>query len=78
MIRVGPVVPVEIDQKRFYLPQQVFAICPKCGAEVERDGYLSYPKVNQPMRMTFWHHVGTEEHEWDEQIVLRVTIEAAP
>jgi hypothetical protein len=79
------------NEKRFYVPCSIFSNCPKCGRETERDleqHYLSYPGFNTVEAVYFgcyeevededgeWSNAGCN-HEWEEQIVLRVTIESA-
>lgn len=75
----------EIAEKRLYLHGvTVVANCPQCGGEVRHDlgeRYLSYPKLGTAMAYHFSHEcvVGEryEDHEWDEMVVLRVTLEPA-
>lgn len=69
-----------IDVKRFYFPCKVTATCPVCGAEVVRDfedRYESYPTVNTPIEIAFHHYTDGEqdEHEWYEEVVIRLTVE---
>lgn len=72
--------PIELDVKRFYLPGVVLsAKCPKCKKTVKYDlgaDYLSYPSINAPTDFHFY--CPDDGAEWDEQIILRVTVEAAP
>jgi len=72
--------------KRFYVPGvTIKSICPECGEEVVYDlgdHYLSYPILNTPYKFSFCHDAPTEDdqyndHEWTEEIIVRVTIEAA-
>ena len=67
-----------VDVKRFYLPIRLFAVCPTCGAEVERDldgDYLSYPDFNKPEDICFYHSNDDGEywhHEWKEKVIFSV------
>ena len=61
--------------------------CPSCGAGVTKDmgngrgDYLSFPAINEPIEVHFYHECPLEDGgwgdaEWDVQIVLRVSVEA--
>lgn len=74
--------------KRFHAPCVVTSACPMCGEAVVKDlygqEYLSYPSVNKPFTLWFYHEYQSadgqwDEHEWssDVQVVLRVTLEVA-
>lgn len=70
---------IEFDVKRFYIPGvELSSPCPKCGHVCVHDlssDYLSYPTANVPMEEGFYcDECG---HEWNEWIVLRVSVEAA-
>lgn len=76
---------MSLDLKRCRLPIEITDTCPTCGAEVTKylsSDYISYPKVNEPMRVSMYHHIerddDDDEHSWDVRIILRVTAEAAP
>lgn len=70
---------IELDVKRFYLPGvELSSPCPKCGHVCVHDlssDYLSYPVANVPEDKHFY--CDECNHEWDERIVLRVSVEAA-
>lgn len=72
--------PIELDVKRFYLPGTVLSSeCPKCKKTIKKDlgrGYLSYPVANAPIDEHFY--CPDDESEWNERIILRITVEAAP
>ena len=72
--------PFEVEEKRFYVPGSVMkGKCPKCGAAYKHDfgeDYFAYPSVNEPIEVHCT--CGKCEHEWDERVVLRVTVEMAP
>jgi hypothetical protein len=45
------------------------------------EDYLSYPKVNEPFDFTFCHEFDGPKgeyncHEWEERIVVRISVEA--
>lgn len=69
----GPMAPLA---KRFYVPFTVTSECPQCGSECEVDlehQYLSYPVIGRASRVYF---VCECEHEWQENIVVDVTLAA--
>lgn len=75
----GSGTPFGIDCKRFYVGGvKLSSKCPKCGCVDVRDlddGYLSYPDANQVFAYDFYCDpcgIG-----WKENIILRVTVEAA-
>ena len=72
--------PFEIEDKRFYVPGATMeGKCPGCGAAYKHDfgeDYFAYPSVNEPIEV--YCACGKCEHEWDERIILRVTLEMAP
>jgi len=76
----NPFPEIEISVKRFYLDDVIISsICPHCRKETSRDlgqNYLSYPDVNQDIKIGFYHDCddGNEE-EWDETIKIRLQIE---
>ena len=75
-----------IDAKRVHLPIVLTSTCPKCGGVVMENldslYYLAYPKINQPFKHTFYHECeGSPEwydHEWQVDLILRVSLEVAP
>ena len=74
--------PVSLDIKRCYLPIEVTDTCPTCGAEVTKclsSDYVSFPKVNEPTKLSMCHYIEEtgEEHDWSVIVVFRVTAEAA-
>jgi hypothetical protein len=70
-------------EKRCYLPFVVKSNCPKCGTEATADlesSYLSYPIVGEPEAVCFSCHkceTPDEDEEWEELVVLDVTLAAA-
>jgi hypothetical protein len=73
---------VSIDVKRCRLPINITDVCPKCGTTVTKYlnyDYISFPKVNEPIKVSMYHHIEKtgEEHDWPVNIVLRVTAEEA-
>lgn len=82
--------PYSQDVKRFAVPDcKLTATCPSCGKRISRyiteDHYLSYPDINKPTTYDFYHElevtdpltgeVDYQQHEWSEQIVIRITVE---
>lgn len=71
----------QIQDKRFKAPSIVKSKCPKCGDAVVKDirkDYIGYPLVNEEFEMYFYHECADDgDHEWTENVVLRVQIEAA-
>lgn len=73
-----------VNAKRLFLPGIVVkSTCPGCGREnvVDLgDDYLSYPVLNGPDVVHFYcccsEHGGESDTEWNEPIVVRVTVEA--
>ncbi len=65
--------PQQLDIQRFYLPQDIMQVCPKCGHEQEWDDYLSYPNVHEETEINLY--CSECECEWSERIVLTVNIE---
>lgn len=69
-----------LDIKRFYLPFVVRGRCPTCGTRSERDlntdggGYLSYPRINAPMRTHLWCDRCKEDWEIVIQLDFRLTV----
>ena len=70
-------------QKRQHAPYSVVARCPECGKDETADLtdiYLSYPTTDVVTEVTFNHDeddANQPYHEWQEFIVLRLTVEAA-
>jgi len=63
-----------IEVKRFYLDEaKIIIVCPNCKSEREYDDYLSYPKINEFMKKSFYCHEC--DCEWQEEIKLNLTIE---
>lgn len=74
--------PVRLDVKRCRLPITITDVCPHCGEVVTKNlgtDYISFPMVNEPIRLSMYHCVEKtgEEHDWFIRVVLRVTAEAA-
>jgi hypothetical protein len=71
---------IALDVRRFHLPGVVLSSkCPTCKKMIKSDlgaDYLSYPSTNTPTDVHFY--CPDDDAEWDEQIVLRVTVEPAP
>jgi hypothetical protein len=75
--------PFDIEVKRFYFPAVLRANCPICGKECIKNGngdYLSFPRANTPIKVYFYCQSIVDdkdvEHEFTEEIILRVTVEA--
>ena len=80
---------VAVNVKRFYAPASLFASCPKCGREIERDlaqHPLLGPSFHEALPVRFhcidWDEDGEEildcDNKWTEDIVLRLVVEAVP
>lgn len=71
---------VELD-KRFYMPGYVLlSTCPKCNKKHEQDlaqNYLSYPVVGSPSLVYFCCDDDDCNHEWQVEVVVRVSLELA-
>lgn len=75
---------LDMDVKRFYMPGVTFkSNCPHCGELQSKDmerHYLSYPKMNSPLQVHFYHETEedaqgrSESHEWSETIILSIAI----
>lgn len=75
--------PGTLDIKRCYLPIEITDTCPTCGTTVTKhlsSDYISFPKVNEPTKLSMYHHIEEtgEEHDWFVFVVFRVTAEAVP
>jgi len=72
----------QIQDKRFKSPFIFKSKCPECRVEVVkdmRDDYIGYPLVNKTFDIHFYHECDDDnEHEWNESVILRVRLEAAP
>lgn len=77
-----------LDVKRFIVPNlSIKAKCPYCGEMVESnqtiwDGYFSYPEVNQPITLNFYHeYIGERDEDYDEHefyienVILKLDID---
>ena len=63
----------ELEIKRFYLQGlTIIDRCPKCGAELDYDDYLSYPEMNMEMKLS--RHCGECKYEWDQKVILKVEL----
>lgn len=74
---------MSIDVKRFYVPAVITAQCPFCGKECENDysdEYFSYPDTNERFGAHFYCDgpEGKDDHEFEVDVVLRITLEVAP
>lgn len=66
-----------LDIKRFYLPVEFEITCPNCGNKITDcfdDQYLSYPKVNSPVRRGLYCDVCETELEYN--VKVQVSVEA--
>lgn len=75
--------PMTLEIKRCYLPIEITDTCPTCGATVTKhlnSDYVSFPKVNEPTKLSMHHYIKEtdEEHDWPVTVVFRVTAEAVP
>jgi len=62
-------------------PEKIGIECSKCGLTDARDlgdHYLMYPKTNEPIKFGFYCQNEDCQHEWSEQIILRVTVGRVP
>jgi hypothetical protein len=75
--------PFQIEDKRFYLPFKIEAVCPYCSKtctmDLSRD-YLSYPYIGKPEPVHFAHETSDPTakygaHEWTIEVVLGITLE---
>lgn len=74
--------PDTLEIKRCYLPFIIVATCPTCNLRVERhldDDYLSYPRLDEAFSVDMTHYIVDEklEHEWEVNVILRMTLEPA-
>ena len=66
--------------KRMHVPYTVTSTCPQCGVEDTRDfsiDYLSYPVLDKPAKVYFYHDAGDTDHNWEGFVILRLTLEVA-
>jgi hypothetical protein len=76
-VRVIPTDEVIEFGKRTRIPVQLAVRCPQCDDMVisdlsGKDGYLSYPKTNEPTEIQFSHSCGAA---WEKKLILKVTME---
>jgi uncharacterized protein YbaR (Trm112 family) len=67
--------PFKIDEKRFGIPATLSGDCPKCRKPFVRafdTQYISYPKVNTPIKVDLYCHEC--EHEWPIQMQINVSL----
>ena len=60
------------------VPYTVTSNCPQCGIEDTRDfsiDYLSYPTIDNPVKVYFYHDTEDGDHEWQEFVILRVSLD---
>lgn len=76
---IGTPEPIEDVTKRFYMPGVTIKdTCPNCGhvCQVDLgDHCIYYPTFNAPMKFSMYCCEDGCEHEWDIQIIIRVTTE---
>ena len=73
--------PFAIDVKRLYLPFVIEDDCPECGRMCVFDltgDYLSYPTIDGVFLASFYCEEGHDVEEWDQELVLKVSVEALP
>ena len=63
----------ELDIKRFYLPCDLIVTCPKCGAVIEHDQYVSFPIANKPFNLDLYCFEC--EHEWIKEVKIVLGLE---
>lgn len=83
-MKMAACVPLEIKpldtkvylEKRTNLPLEVSSVCPLCLVTVKKDlskdHYLSYPAIDEPEDLYFYHDVCGQE--WSHCVVLEVTL----
>lgn len=79
--RIIPLNTTEVTlEKRTYLPILIKSTCPKCGQPVEMNlsdnsSYLSYPTINKPFDLKFYHQcLASQSTEWSYRVILRVSL----